>query len=86
MRKRWEAVIIGVVWVVAAVVMAALGTVSLADLLPFAPVLTAADDGRINGSEWIDVLVTFVLAGVFIWRMARRRQKAVEPDAAAQEN
>ena len=80
MRKRWEAVIIGVVWVVAAVVMAAPGVVSLADLFPFAPVLTAADDGRITGSEWIDALVTFALAGVFMWRMARR-QKAVESDA-----
>ena len=48
--------------------------ITQADLFPFAPILTASADGRISGAEWVNVLVTFVLAGVFIWRMARRRQ------------
>ena len=39
------------------------------------------EDGRIFGAEWGHILVALVLAAVLIWRMARRRQKAVETDA-----
>ena len=74
MRKRWEAMMIGGVWIVAAVVMAApSGVVSLVDLLPIAPVMTAAEDGRINGTEWLKVLVSTAFMCVFLWRMVRHQ-------------
>ena len=85
MSKRWQLFWIIMVWSVVGAISVTIrmgGVLNLADFWPGAPVILAMEDGRLTGTEWLDVLFAWVVVVVIFWRMMRRSKRPDSSDTS----